>query len=215
MLDVIADNLDVWAEGLRTTVSLTLWSWALASVIGLVVAACRVSPVPPLRLAGTVYVELFRNTPLTLLFVLFFFGLPEVGIIYPRFTSAVIVIGTYTGAFVAEVVRSGINTVAAGQAEAARALGLTFSQVLGHVVFPQALRTVVQPLGNVFVALIRNTSIAYTISVIELTATAQRIALDTADFFPTFIAAAVIYLLLTYPSAWLIGRIERKVSVRR
>src|SRR5215510_13935490 len=160
MFDVIADNLDLWGEGLRTTVSLTLWSWALASVIGLVVATFRVSPVPPLRFVGTLYVELFRNTPLVLLFVLFFFGLPEVGIIYPRFTSAVIVIGIYTGAFVAEVVWSGVNTVAAGQAEAARALGLTFTQVLGHVVLPQALRTVVQPLGNVFVALIRNTSIA-------------------------------------------------------
>jgi glutamate transport system permease protein len=214
-LDVFFDNLDLWGEGLKTTISLTLWSWALASVIGVVIAAFRVSPVPPLRFAGTTYVELVRNTPLTVLLALFFFGLPEVGIIYDRFISAVIVIGIYTGAFVGEVLRAGINTVAAGQAEAARALGLTFPQVLGHVVLPQAVRTVVQPLGNVFVALIRNTSIAYTISVIELTGTANRIAVETADFFPTFLAAAVIYLLLTLPSAWVIGSIERRVSVRR
>jgi glutamate transport system permease protein len=184
-------------------------------VFGVVIAAFRVSPVLPLRVVGTAYVETIRNCPLTVLFVLFFFGLPEAGIIQPRFASAVIVLTLYTSAFVAEVVRAGLNTVAAGQAEAARALGLTFPQVLGHVVLPQALRTVVQPLGNLFVALIRNSSIAYTISVIELTGTTQRLATETADFFPVFITAACIYLALTLPSAWLIGRVERRVSVRR
>jgi glutamate transport system permease protein len=184
-------------------------------VVGVLVAACRVSPVPPLRAAGTVYVELVRNCPLTVLFVLFFFGLPNAGIIYPRFASAVIVLGVYTSAFVAEVVRSGINTVASGQAEAARALGLTFTQMLGSIVLPQALRTVVAPLGNVFIALVKNSSIAYTISVIELTGTAQRIAVATADFFPAFMAAAVIYLAITLPSGWVIGRIEQRVAVRR
>lgn len=184
-------------------------------MIGVIVAAFRVSPVAPLRAVGATYVELVRNCPLTVLFVLFFFGLPEVGVIQGRYTSAVIVLGGYTGAFVAEVVRAGINTVAAGQAEAARSLGLTFTQVLGHVVLPQALRTVVQPLGNLFVALIRNTSIAFTISVVELTGTAQRLAVETAEFFPTFLAAAFAYLALTLPSAWVINRIERKVAVRR
>ena len=169
----------------------------------------------PLRAAGACYVELVRNCPLTVLFALFFFGLPEAGVIQPRFTSAVIVLGVYTGAFVAEVVRAGVNTVAAGQAEAARSLGLTFLQVLGHVVLPQAVRTVVQPLGNLFVALIRNTSIAYTISVIELTGTAQRLAVESAEFFPTFLAAAFAYLALTLPSAWLINAIDRRVAVRR
>jgi glutamate transport system permease protein len=180
-----------------------------------VVGACRVSPVPPLRAAGTVYVELVRNCPLTVLFVLFFFGLPNAGIIYPRFASAVIVLGVYTSSFVAEVVRSGINTVAAGQAEAARALGLTFTQVLGTVVLPQAVRTVVAPLGNVFIALVKNTSIAYTISVVELTGTAQRISVATTEFFAAFMVAALIYLAITLPAGWALGRIEHRVAVRR
>jgi glutamate transport system permease protein len=171
--------------------------------------------VPPLRVAATVYVETIRNCPLTVLFVLFFFGLPEAGVIYPRFASAVIVLGAYTSAFVAEVVRSGINTVALGQAEAARSIGLTFPQVLGHVVLPQALRSVVAPLGNVFIALVKNTSIAYTISVVELTGTFQRLAIETAEFFPAALAAATIYLALTLPSGWLLGAIERRVAVRR
>ena len=214
-MGVVWDNLDLYADGIRTTVSLTIWSWLLASVIGLVVATFRVSPVPPLRWAGTTYVELVRNCPLTVLFVLFFFGLPEAGIVYPRGASAVIVLGGYTGAFVAEVVRSGINTVALGQADAARAIGLTFPQTLAYVVLPQALRSVVAPLGNVFIALIKNTSIAFTISVIELTGTAQHLAVATAEFFPVFIGAAIAYLLLTIPSGWAVGAIERRVGVRR
>lgn len=176
---------------------------------------CRIGPVLPLRMAGTTYVELIRNCPLTVLFVLFFFGLPEAGIIYPRFTSAVIVLGVYTSAFVAEVVRAGVNTVATGQAEAARSIGLTFGQVLRHVVLPQALRAVISPIGGLFVALIRNSSIAYTISVVELTGTFQRIGIREAELFPALVAVATIYLALTLPSGWVIGRLERRYAVQR
>src|SRR5688572_11606922 len=115
---------------MRATMSLTLLSFAAAFVIGIVVAACRVSPVPPLRLAGAFYVETIRNTPLPVLFVLFYFGLTKVGIQYAGFTTAIIVLAGYTGAFLGETIRSGINTVSAGQAEAARSIGLTFPQVL-------------------------------------------------------------------------------------
>lgn len=184
-------------------------------MIGILLAACRVSPIPPLRVAAAVYVELVRNCPLTVLFVLFFFGLPNAGIIYPRFTSAVIVLAVYTGAFVAEAVRAGINTVAVGQVEAARAIGLTFTQVLGTIVLPQALRSVVAPLGNLFVALVRNSSIAYTISVVELTGTFQRVAIENADFFGALLVVATIYLAITLPSGWLLGVIERRVAVKR
>lgn len=200
---------------MRTTVALTLWAWVLAFAVGVVVAAFRVGPVPPLRWAGSTYVELVRNCPLTVLFVLFWFGLPEAGVSYPRFASAVLVLAMYTSAFVAEVVRAGINTVAPGQGEAARAIGLTFPQTLASVVLPQALRSVVAPLGNLFIALIKNTSIAYTISEVELTGTAQRVAIANAEFFAPFLGAAVAYLILTLPSGWAVGAIERRVAVRR
>src|SRR5437870_11547508 len=103
---------------MRLTVALTLASFAGALVIGVVVAACRVSPVTPLRAAGTAYVEAIRNIPLLVLLVFFVFGFTKIGIRYPPFPSAVIVLSAYTGAFVAEVVRSGVNTVGQGQAEA-------------------------------------------------------------------------------------------------
>jgi glutamate transport system permease protein len=214
-VNVVFDNLDVFWAGMRTTVSLTLLSFAAAFVIGTVVAAFRVSPVPPLRWAGAFYVETVRNTPLTVHFVLFFFGLPKVGIIFSPFTTAIIVLGGYTGAFIAETVRSGINTVAPGQAEAARSLGLTFPQVLGIVVLPQALRTVVAPLGGLFIALIKNSSIALIISVAELSYRAENLNADTARPIPVFLGAAAAYLLLTIPSGFAWRVLERRVAIKR
>src|SRR5438105_2379133 len=167
-MSVLVHNLGAFGTGFRLTLALTLASFAGALAIGIVVASMRVSPVAPLRAAGTAYVETIRNIPLLVLLFLFFFGFPKIGIQYPPFPSAVIVLAAYTGSFVAEAIRSGINTVAAGQAEAARALGLTFPQSLRLVVLPQALRAVVAPIGNIFIALIKNSALALTISVMEL-----------------------------------------------
>ena len=200
---------------MRTTVSLTMLSFAAAVVVGTVVAAFRVSPVPPLRWAGATYVELVRNTPLAVQFVIFFFGFTKLGIRYGAFASSVIVLGTYTSAFVAETVRSGINAVASGQAEAARALGLTFPQVLGIVILPQAFRTVVAPLGNLFIALTKNSSVASVISVLEITEVADRLNTATARPIPVFLGAAVAYVILTLPSGWAVGAIERRVAIKR
>ena len=214
-MDVVVDNLDVFALGMRTTVSLTLLSFGIAFVIGTVVAACRVSPIPPLRFAGSLYVESVRNTPLTVLFVLFFFGLTKVGIKYSAFTTAIIVLGGYTGAFVAETVRAGINAVSQGQAEAARSLGLTFGQVLRIVVLPQALRTVVAPIGGLFIALIKNSSIASIIAVEDLVFRTDDLVNDTAQGIPIYLGAAIAYLLLTIPSGLAFGVLERRVAIKR
>jgi glutamate transport system permease protein len=171
--------------------------------------------VPPLRAAGTFHIETVRNTPLTVIFVLFFFGLTKVGVIYSPFVTAVIVLGLYEGTFVGEVLRSGINAVAQGQAEAARSLGLTFPQVLGIVILPQAFRTVVPPLGNVFIALIKNSSVALVIGVQELTFQTNRLNDFTAQTIPVFAAGATLYLLLALPSGALVGVIERRVAIKR
>jgi glutamate transport system permease protein len=121
----------------------------------------------------------------------------------------------YTGAFVGETVRAGINTVAKGQAEAARSIGLTFTQLLRIVVLPQALRSVVAPLGNLFIALVKNSSIAYTISVVELTGVADRLTTETAKPLAVFSGAFVAYLVLTIPSGYVVGAIERRVAFKR
>ena len=214
-MDVVFDNLDLFVAAARTTVSLTLLSYAAAFVIGIVVAAFRVSPIPPLRGAGWFYVATVRNTPLAVLMVLFYFGLPDVGFLYSAFTSAVVVLAAYTGAFIAETIRSGVNTVAAGQGEAARALGLTFPQVLRIIVLPQALRAVIAPLGSLFIALIKNSALAALISVNELAGTAEQLITDTARPIPIFLGVAIAYLLLTLPSGLVLSRVEHRLAIKR
>ncbi len=200
---------------MRTTIVLTLASFAVAMVVGTVVAAFRVSPVPPLRAAGALWVQMLRNTPLTVLLLLFVFGFTKIGLQYSYEVSSIIVFGAYTSAFVAETVRSGINAVARGQAEAARAIGLTFPQILRIVVLPQAFRTVVPPLGNIFIALTKNTSIASIVSVLDLTEVADRLNNATARPIAVFLGAAAAYLMLTLPSGFAFGWLERKVAIRR
>ncbi|MBA3652872.1 MAG: amino acid ABC transporter permease [Actinobacteria bacterium] len=214
-MGLVLDNLSLYGEGLRTTVALTLLSFVAAFAIGVVIAAFRVSPVPPLRAVGTAYVETIRNTPLPVLLVLFFFGFPKIGIRYSTFASAVIVLSVYTGAFIAETVRSGINTVAAGQGEAARAIGLTFPQTLSLVVLPQALRSVVAPIGNLFIALTKNSSVAFLISTLELTGVAERLTTQSARPVAAFVGAGAAYLLLTIPAGLAFGALERRVAVKR
>jgi glutamate transport system permease protein len=214
-MSVVFDNLDIFLQGMRRTLELSVLSFALAMVLGIVVAALRVSPVPPLRWASATYVELIRNTPLLVLMFLMVFGLPSVGVTFSFYTSAILVLSAYTGTFVAETIRSGINAVSKGQVEAARAIGLTFPQLLRLVVLPQALRTVVGPLGGIFIALLKNSSLAVVIAVPELTSAAEQVGTATARFIPAYLGAAAAYLLLTVPSGFATAGLERKVAVKR
>jgi len=202
-------------NGFKVTVELTVLCFAVALVVGTVLAIMRVSPIAPLRAAGQTYVEVIRNTPLLVLLVLFIFGLPEIGILYSLFVSAAIVISAYEAAYVCEAVRAGINTVTVGQAEAARAIGLSFTQSLRHVVLPQAFRSVVQPLGNVFIGLTLNTSLAAAVGVLELTGASDRLDLRIVQPIPIFLGSAVGYIVLTLSAALLTGGIERRVAIRR
>ena len=174
-MDAIVDNLDAYRQGFVTTLTLTVIASALALVLGTLLAAMRVSPIPTLRGAGTTYVAVVRNTPLTVLFFFVVFVLPQLDIGLSFFVFAVIAVTVYHAAFFCEAVRSGINSVAAGQAEAARSIGLTFIQSLRLVILPQAFRTVVPPLINVVIALTKNTSIAAAFGTIELTAIGTRL----------------------------------------
>jgi glutamate transport system permease protein len=215
-VDAVADNLDAFRQGFVTTLTLTVVSSLLALALGTLLAAMRVSPVPTLRAAGATYVEVVRNTPLTVVFFFAVFVLPQLEVRLSFFTFAVLAVTVYHAAFFCEAVRSGINAVGLGQAEAARSIGLTFTQSLRLVVLPQAFRTVVPPLINVVIALTKNTSIAGAFGVIELTAIATRLANANADaVVAIFVGCAICYLALTLPSGWLAGQLERRVAVIR
>ncbi|HEX6935164.1 MAG TPA: amino acid ABC transporter permease [Actinomycetes bacterium] len=215
-MDAVIDNLPLYWDGFQMTLRLTLVSAAVALVLGTLLGAFRVSPVPTLRGFGTVYVELLRNTPLTLVFFFFVFVAPQLDIKLPFETSAYVALSLYTAAFVCEAVRSGVNSVGVGQAEAARAIGLTFGQTMTQVVLPQALRTVVPPLINIFIALTKNTSVAVGFFVTELMAIGIRLAnRNPADVIAVLLGVAAFYLVITVPAGILAGRLERKVAFAR
>jgi glutamate transport system permease protein len=212
-VDAVLDNLDLYWQGFRTTLSLAALSAVLALTLGTLLATMRVSPVPPLRAAGATYVEIVRNTPLTLVFFFSVFVLPQIDIRLSFFVFAVIALTVYHAAFFCEAVRSGINSVAAGQAEAARSIGLTFGQSLRLVILPQAFRTVIPPIINVVIALIKNTAIAAAFGVLDATAVGEQVANANSDqVIQVLVGVALCYLVITLPAGWLAEVLERRVA---
>lgn len=215
-MDALIENLPRFADAFLKTVQLLVVSGLGALVLGTVIAAMRISPVPALRGFATVYTEILRNTPLTL--VLFFcaFVLPRLDIRLDYTLAAIIGLTLYTSPFVAEAIRSGVNGVPVGQAEAARAIGLGFGQTVSLVVFPQAIRMVIPPLINVLIALTKNTSVAAGFSVLELVAVSRQvIQLNGNATITILLAVAVFYLVITVPLGQAAGRLERRVAVQR
>lgn len=214
-MDVLADNWSVYGEGFLGTVELTVYSSLLALVLGFLMASFRVAPVRALRAFGTVWVTVLRNTPLTLLFFAVLLGLPRFGLVLPFQVFAVLALGCYTSAFICEALRSGINTVPAGQGEAARSLGMTFGQTLGSIVLPQAFRTVIPPVGSTLIALAKNSAIAGAFSVTELLGTYRTLNELGYSIIWTFIWIALGYLIITLTISLLFHVLERRLGVAR
>lgn len=215
-MNVLVDNIGLYGQAFLNTIELFVIA-AIGSLIGgLILAAMRVSPVPVLRSFGTVYVNTVRNTPLTLVFFFFAFAYPRLEILdlsfFIRACAALIV---YTSAFVCEVVRSGVNTVPVGQAEASRALGFTFVQTLGSIVLPQALRSVIPPLTNIEIALLKNTTIAAGFSVAEAGSVYQTLSERGYNVLVGLIWVAVGFVILVIPLTAFQQRLERHWSVAR
>jgi glutamate transport system permease protein len=215
-VNVLLDHLADFREGFIGTVLLTLASGLLAMVLGVIIAGFRVSPVPPLRMFGTAWVTLFRNTPLTLLFLVAWFVVPVIFVPgMSPWTKALLALSFYTSAFVCEAVRSGINTVPLGQAEAARSLGMTFSQTLRLIVLPQATRTVIAPLSSIFIALTKNSAIAGAFSVTELFGWQKALSDQGYAIAWIFVWVALGYLVITFSISGLFRLLERRMEVAR
>lgn len=215
-MGVIFDHLPIWGEAIRNTLILFFGGAVLALVLGTIVGAARVSPVPIARAVGTLYVNTIRNTPLTLVFFFFAFGYPQLG--FPQIDwilLGVLSLGIYTATYVAEVLRSGINTVPVGQAEAARAIGLPFGQVMGLVVLPQAFRSVVPPMMSVFIALLKNTTVAAGFSVAELGRIRAVMSEQGENALVVLIWVAIIFIAMVFLLSWLQRTLENKWRVAR
>jgi glutamate transport system permease protein len=215
LVGTLTRNWDIFSRGFLATIELFLVAAAACTVLGTVLAAMRVSPVPTLRSFGAAYVNIVRNTPLTLVFAFMVFAVPKLDVNIDYFPSACIALTIYTAAFVCEVIRSGVNTVPAGQAEAARALGLTFGQVLGAIVLPQAFRSTVPPLMSVYIALLKNTTIAAGFSVLEAGAISPYLSERGENQFATLIWITIGFLVLIAPLATTQRVLERKWAVAR
>lgn len=212
-------------EAFRTTVELTVLSGIGALILGTLLAAMRLAPVPMLDWLGTCYVTVVRNTPLTLIILFCSFGLAQTlgvtlvdadsptSINDSNFRLAVLGLALYTAAFVCETVRSGVNTVPVGQVEAARSLGFTFSQNLRMILLPQAFRAVVIPLGSVLIALTKNTTIASAIGVAEAALLMKEMTENTAALLAVGAIFAAGFVALTLPLGLLFGWLGRRLAV--
>lgn len=216
-MSAVTDNLDLYWNGFLRSLGLCLWGLVGSLLLGTLIATFRVSPVAALRAVGTAWVTVIRNSPLTVVLFFFAFGLPEIGInaSYYAFGLAALVI--YTSAFVCEALRSGINSVPTGQAEAARAIGLPFTQTLTQVVLPQAFRTSIPPVGSVLIAMFKNSAVvgAFGVgrdlfSVGESLTSAQGYAA-----MPVLTGVALGYLLITLPAGVILAGLERKLAILR
>ena len=208
----ILNNLPLFWEGLRITVLLGVLALILALVLGVIFAVLRSVPVRPLRAIGTAYVEFFRNTPLLVQTFFAYFGLGAAGIRLPAFTAAFLALGVYTGAFVTEAIRAGILAVDRGQYEAARSLGLSYGQMMRYVVLPQAFATTVPPLGNLAIALTKNTSLASSIAVADLLYNANLVNSRTFATYEVFAFVGLCYLAITLPMSAVLSQIERRLT---
>ncbi len=216
-MDAITENLDLFTSGYLVSLRLCLYGLVGSLVLGTVIAACRVSPVAPLRLFGTAWVNVVRNCPLTVVLFFFAFGLPEIGVNGSYWWFGIGGLVVYTSAFVAEALRAGINTVPAGQAEAARAIGLTFGQTLSTVILPQAFRSSIPPLGSVIIAMFKNSAVVGAFGVGQDLFSLGN-SLTSAQGYaalPVFTGVAVGYLLITLPAGAFLAGLERKVAIVR
>ena len=214
-MNVLIDNWDLFRNGFLITLELLVVSGVLCLLLGTLLAAMRVSPVPALRRSGAGYVTLLRNTPLTLVFFLVVFGFPPLGIDISFFARAVVALTVYTAAFVCEAVRAGVNTVHVGQAEAARAIGMTFTQTLRHVVLPQAVRSVLPPLASVVIALAKNTTVAAGFSVTEAGSIRAYLSERGEPVVAGLLWVTVGFLLIVIPLSLAQRRLEARWAVVR
>ncbi|RJL26528.1 amino acid ABC transporter permease [Bailinhaonella thermotolerans] len=222
-MDAVIENLPAILDAFWLTIKLTAISAVISLILGIVLVAMRVSPLPVLRAVGTAYVNGVRNSPLTLIMLFSGLGLGTVmslkfsdDLSVQDFWLAIIALSLYHASFVCEALRSGINTVPMGQAEAARAIGLTFMQNLRLIILPQALRAVIAPLGSILIALTKNTTVAAAIGVGETALLMKNLfELEGDSVIPIFIGFAIGFLILTLPTGLFFGWLAKRLAVVR
>ena len=214
-IELIKSAIPLLIAGAGITVEITALSVFFGMLIGIVVALIRLSGVNVLRWLGNVYVDFIRGTPLLIQIFLVYFALPSIiGHRVDAFFAAISACSINSGAYVAEVFRGGIQSIDKGQMEAGRSLGMTWWQTMRYIILPQAFKRIIPPLGNEFIAMLKDSSLVSVIGFEELTRRGQLIIARTYASFEIWMAVAIIYLILTFTVARLTGLLERKFDTK-
>jgi His/Glu/Gln/Arg/opine family amino acid ABC transporter permease subunit len=206
---VAVENVGPLLGGLAITVELTLVVIILSMVFALVVALAGMSRIRPLRWLVKSYVEVIRGTPLLLQLIYVYYVLPEIGIRLNAFTAGVLALTLNYSAYISEVYRGGIQSIARGQHDAAAALGMTSALAMRRIILPQAIRVVLPTLGNYFIGLFKDTALCSAVSIQELVFTAQVHAALTFQYFTLYTVVSFMYFAVSFPAARLVGYLER------
>ena len=215
----IFTSVQVGFTGAGVTLSISALSVLIGLAIGLLVALAKMSKKKVIRGIASVYIDLLRGTPLLVQVLIVYFGIPMllqsqgINFVWPTaFIASFLVCGINSSAYVAEIIRSGLQAIDPGQAEAARSLGMTHAQTMRYIIIPQAIKIIIPALGNEFISLIKETAILSTISVTDVTRASMLLASRGGNYFPAYIGAAIVYLLMTIPLSKIMNYAERKLS---
>ncbi len=200
------------AEGAWVTIKITTVSIMIGLVIGVIMGLGRVSKNPIYKGFSTVYVEFIRGTPLLVQIMLVYYGIPALGINLPPYPAGILALSINSGAYIAEIVKAGIQSVHKGQMEAARSLGMTYLQAMRYVILPQAFRNVLPAIGNEFIALLKDSSLVSVIAIVELTRVGKQIYSMTFNAWTPLLGVALFYLLMTLPLSRLVQHAEKRLG---
>lgn len=208
---LVSSFTKILIPGIKVTIPLTLLSFAVSLVLGLILAIVQVANIKILKQISIIYIWIFRGTPLIVQLFIIFFGLPNLGIMIDAFPAAVLAFGLNLGAYNAEVFRSAINAIPEGQLEASYMIGLSYPQAMAKVILPQSFPIAFPSLFNNLISLLKDTSLAASITVIELFTAAQQIAARTYEPFALYLEAALIYLIFSTLLTMLQSYLEKKL----
>ncbi len=211
--DIVISRLPILLNATLKTIELTLMAIFLGTMIGLFVALIKISQKKPLVLIGTMYTWIFRGMPLLVQLFIIYYGLPSIGIEFTAHQAAIMGLSLCGGAYIAEIIRAGIQSIDKGQMEAAYSLGMSWQQAMFRVIIPQSFKRLIPPMGNEFITLLKDTSLVAVISMVELLRAAQTQASATFKPFEMYMTAGVIYLLLTTIFTIIFKKIEERLAL--
>ncbi|MGX7111803.1 amino acid ABC transporter permease [Gemella cuniculi] len=212
MFDFLPKYYTTYIDATITTLKISLIALLVGLLLGIIICLAKISTLKIFKGLATIYVEVIRNTPILVQIMIIYFALPEIGISFTPFMSAIIALSINSGAYVSEIFRSGILAIDKGQMEAGRSLGLSYFQTMKLIILPQALKNSLPALGNEFISLVKESSIVYFVGVADIMFAANTVKNATYETFGPYLVAAAIYFIITSILSLLVKKLEKKLE---